>query len=221
MNPLLYRSMRRGATNHFAMLSTRELADRCTFACVGVRNESCHSGQLNDDPMPRFVGLSSRSYHLMTKKCITRLSYQQNLNNNQIRTFNNVAEYHNIADETLHTIQDALEEVIEDNFATDNDDDEIPEVNYANGVLTIYLPPHGTWVINKQTPNEQLWWSSPISGPRRYEYVEERERWVYTRGAGDEGDDNTSIAEGEEDTLGCILVEEIKKLYDCDMDLVA
>ena len=24
-------------------------------------------------------------------------------------------------------------------------------------------------MINKQTPNRQLWWSSPLSGPRRYE----------------------------------------------------
>ena len=28
-----------------------------------------------------------------------------------------------------------------------------------------------TWVINKQAPNMQLWWSSPISGPLRFEYT--------------------------------------------------
>lgn len=138
---------------------------------------------------------------------------------NQIRTFKNVAEYHNVADDTLHNIQDALEELIEDNFLSGGDDDEIPEVNYANGVLTISLPPHGTWVINKQTPNEQLWWSSPISGPRRYEYVEERERWIYTRVI--DGESGVGSAEGENDTLGQILVEEIQKLYGCDLQLEA
>jgi frataxin len=76
-------------------------------------------------------------------------------------------------------------------------------------------------VINKQTPNEQLWWSSPISGPRRYEYVEERERWVYTRIIDGEGSYDFSCTEGEDDTLGRILVQEIKKLYDCDLDLAA
>ena len=137
----------------------------------------------------------------------------------QIRTFKNVAEYHTIADDTLHNIQDALEELIEDNFVSLRDDDDLPEVNYANGVLTISLPPHGTWVINKQTPNEQLWWSSPISGPRRYEYVEERERWVYTRVIDEES--GASTDQGEAGTLGEILAQEIKKLYDCDLELEA
>ena len=138
----------------------------------------------------------------------------------QIREFNNVSEYHNVADDTLHNIQDALEELIEDNFISDNEDDEIPEVNYANGVLTIYLPPHGTWVINKQTPNEQLWWSSPISGPRRYEFVAGKDRWVYTRVIDDDST-ATSNTEGENDTLGQILVQEIKQLYGFDLELIA
>ncbi|KAK7912752.1 hypothetical protein WMY93_012963 [Mugilogobius chulae] len=47
-----------------------------------------------------------------------------------------------------------------------------------NGVLTVKLgPPHGTYVINKQTPNRQIWLSSPSSGPKRYDWT--GERWVY------------------------------------------
>lgn len=30
------------------------------------------------------------------------------------------------------------------------------------GVLNIIIPGRGTWVLNKQTPNRQVWWSSPI-----------------------------------------------------------
>ena len=26
------------------------------------------------------------------------------------------------------------------------------------------------WVINKQSPNKQIWWSSPFSGPKRFEW---------------------------------------------------
>jgi len=37
--------------------------------------------------------------------------------------------------------------------------------------LNINLGKHGFWVINKQAPNQQIWWSSPISGPRRYEHM--------------------------------------------------
>jgi frataxin len=54
------------------------------------------------------------------------------------------------------------------------------------GVLTIVFPPHGTYVINKQPPNRQIWLSSPVSGPKRYDYVclnEDKGRgdWVYLR----------------------------------------
>ena len=138
----------------------------------------------------------------------------------QIRLFQNVGQYHNVADDTLHTIQDAVEDLIEDNY--DDDDDSLPEVNYASGVLTLSFPPHGTWVINKQTPNEQLWWSSPISGPRRYEYIEERERWVYTR-VMDEGDGKESAPalESDDDTLGGILSDELKEIYGWDLDVDA
>lgn len=30
------------------------------------------------------------------------------------------------------------------------------------GVLKIDLGESGTWVINRQIPNRQIWWSSPI-----------------------------------------------------------
>lgn len=39
------------------------------------------------------------------------------------------------------------------------------------GVLNFAFPPIGTYVINKQPPNKQIWLSSPISGPKRYDYV--------------------------------------------------
>lgn len=79
-----------------------------------------------------------------------------------VRFFESERAYHPVADATLESIQDALDEYCE----------EIPtaEVTLASGVLTIQLPPHGTWVINKQTPNRQIWWSSPLSGPKRFEH---------------------------------------------------
>jgi frataxin len=38
------------------------------------------------------------------------------------------------------------------------------------GVMTIKFP-HGDYVINKQPPNKQIWLSSPLSGPKRYDWV--------------------------------------------------
>lgn len=142
----------------------------------------------------------------------------------QIRLFQNVSQYHDVADGTLHTIQDAIEDFIEDNFDTDtrNSDDEIPEVNYASGVLTLSFPPHGTWVINKQTPNQQLWWSSPLSGPRRYEYAKKREKWVYTRVIEGSDEGSAQVTENcDEDTLGGILAQELKEIYGWNLQVEA
>ena len=38
-------------------------------------------------------------------------------------------------------------------------------------MLTLIFPPHGTYVLNKQPPNKQIWLSSPVSGPKRYDWV--------------------------------------------------
>lgn len=40
-----------------------------------------------------------------------------------------------------------------------------------SGVLNLTFPPNGTYVINKQPPNKQIWLSSPITGPKRFDFV--------------------------------------------------
>jgi frataxin len=52
------------------------------------------------------------------------------------------------------------------------------------GVLTLVFPPAGTYVLNKQPPNRQIWLSSPLSGPKRYDYVKTEGGegdWIYMR----------------------------------------
>lgn len=36
--------------------------------------------------------------------------------------------------------------------------------------MTLTVANKGTYVINKQPPNKQIWLSSPISGPKRYDW---------------------------------------------------
>eukprot|EP01041_Mallomonas_annulata_P005963 gene5963-12034_t len=72
------------------------------------------------------------------------------------------AEFHILADQLINDIQDRLS-VIEEQL-------EECDVNSGAGVLNINLGPSGHWVINKQSPNSQIWWSSPVSGPLRFEY---------------------------------------------------
>lgn len=77
----------------------------------------------------------------------------------QLRFFETEAEFHNVADETLETIQDAVDDMLEPKNLD-------YEVSLANGVLTLKMRPHGTWVLNKQTPNRQIWVSSAPEGSK-------------------------------------------------------
>lgn len=37
-------------------------------------------------------------------------------------------------------------------------------------------------VVNTQTPNRQLWYSSTVSGPKRFDYDEKGGKWVSAAG---------------------------------------
>ena len=96
-------------------------------------------------------------------------------------------DYVALADEALDTILERADEL------SDERDD--VEVELSSGVLTLKTP-EGTWVLNKQVPNRQLWLSSPVSGPCRYEYVDGT--WTHTR-------DGSSLSELLERELGLIM----------------
>ncbi|WMV39116.1 hypothetical protein MTR67_032501 [Solanum verrucosum] len=55
------------------------------------------------------------------------------------------------------------------------------DVDYGNEVLTLKLGSLGTYVINKQTPNRQIWMSSPVSGPSRFDWDQSSHGWIYRR----------------------------------------
>lgn len=78
-----------------------------------------------------------------------------------------------------------------------------PSLPSKAGVLTLKLGPrHGTYVINRQPPNRQLWLSSPTSGPKRYDYDEERRQWIYLR-------DQSSLDDLLRQELGRIFPDEM------------
>lgn len=79
-------------------------------------------------------------------------------------------DYENIVDETLESLTETFETLL--------DKHKLPsDVTYSNGVLTVELDKVGTYVINKQTPNKQIWLSSPFSGPKRYDFL--NQTWIY------------------------------------------
>ena len=75
-----------------------------------------------------------------------------------------------LADQLIERIADA----VEDNLDT-------ADADIQSGILTITLPGQGQYVINKHTPNREIWVSSPKSGA--YHFAWRDEAWVSTRDA--------------------------------------
>ncbi|GAB1600430.1 frataxin, mitochondrial-like [Argonauta hians] len=104
-------------------------------------------------------------------------------------------EYVRIADETLESLLDSIESLEELENCPKGFD-----TSYSNGVLTVCLGDLGTYVINKQSPNRQIWLSSPISGPKRYDFV--GNKWIYKR-------DGTSLHGLLQEEISLIMKEDI------------
>ncbi|XP_063280016.1 frataxin, mitochondrial [Prinia subflava] len=82
--------------------------------------------------------------------------------------------YEKLAEETLDSLADFFEDLADKPFTPEDYD-----VSLGSGVLTVKLGGDmGTYVINKQTPNRQIWLSSPTSGPKRYDWT--GRNWVYS-----------------------------------------
>jgi frataxin len=85
-------------------------------------------------------------------------------------------KYHRLADHLLDHLHDSIDTIIDQHPQADSFD-----TSLSMGVLTVKLSSLGTFVINKQPPNLQVWLSSPVSGPSRYDYDDTRKEWVYKR----------------------------------------
>ena len=57
-------------------------------------------------------------------------------------------------------------------------------------------------MINKQSPNKQIWLSSPVSGPKRYDLIEAS--WIYKH---------------SQESLHCLLDKELEKVLGKDPEL--
>ncbi|KAL5255274.1 hypothetical protein ACHWQZ_G014619 [Mnemiopsis leidyi] len=100
--------------------------------------------------------------------------------------------------ETLETLTEALEELPD--FIPDVP--ELFDVEYNGEVLTLKIKEGFTYVINRQTPNQQIWLSSPISGPKRYDFVDGQ--WIYSH-------DGSSMID--------LLESELSELLDFEFEL--
>ncbi|KAJ2690777.1 Mitochondrial matrix iron chaperone [Coemansia spiralis] len=106
--------------------------------------------------------------------------------------------YYEKSSEALENLTESLED-IGDQMEIDDYD-----IEYSSGVLTLKLGAKGTYVINKQPPNKQIWISSPVSGPERYDYDLERGAWFCRQ---------------KDESLGTLLNREISEALGAEVDL--
>ena len=108
-----------------------------------------------------------------SKKYFSIKSINHNDSNNNKSDFKNAFYY--IANETLESLTEKFDSLADEYQDLFNDE---YDVTYNNNVLTIKLGSKiGTYVLNTQTPNKQLWLSSPKSGPYRFDLI--NNKWVY------------------------------------------
>ncbi|CAA9960094.1 arabinogalactan endo-beta-galactosidase [Pyrenophora teres f. maculata] len=86
-----------------------------------------------------------------------------------------IEEFHERADHYLGELLQRLEEAQEKDPGI--------EVDYSAGVLEV-TSQQNTFVLNKQPPNKQIWLSSPISGPKRFDWVVAQEGMDFKEGGG-------------------------------------
>lgn len=104
------------------------------------------------------------------------------------------SQYCQIADNYLEDLSDSLEELGETYPQID--------VELTQGVMSLTVAPGKTYVINKQPPNKQIWLSSPVSGPKRYDLI--GGKWITLR-------DNTALTD--------LLRSELEEELSCEVDL--
>uniref|UniRef100_A0A1Q3FAV8 ferroxidase n=1 Tax=Culex tarsalis TaxID=7177 RepID=A0A1Q3FAV8_CULTA len=111
--------------------------------------------------------------------------------------------FETVCSDTLESLCEYFEQLIEETSFL-----KAADVTYGDGVLTVKLgEPYGTYVINRQSPNRQIWLSSPTSGPKRYDFVPDKSTvnegsWVYKH-------DGVSLHELLQQEIGAITKSEV------------
>ncbi|KAE9971045.1 hypothetical protein EG328_000354 [Venturia inaequalis] len=164
-----------------------------------IRNQIRTPFLLFNSPAPRTFAVSSRCAGLMphAEDPPVREAESQEENPSQKTQITN-EEYHDRSDQFLESLLSKLEARQEEKGDID--------VEYSAGVLSVDMGEKGTYILNKQPPNKQIWLSSPITGPKRFDWVLLSEGQDMKEGSG-AGDwvyikDNTSLTELVKEELG-------------------
>ncbi|GBG28481.1 Frataxin, mitochondrial [Hondaea fermentalgiana] len=87
-------------------------------------------------------------------------------------------QFEQLVGELFHELESTFDELA---MQAEDATGELCEATAMQDVVEVNLGNLGVWVMNKQTPNRQVWLSSPVSGPKRYRYEASNQTWVNTR----------------------------------------
>ncbi|CAG9765242.1 unnamed protein product [Ceutorhynchus assimilis] len=154
---------------HFRKVTTRILT---------IRNFKQLNSKINNTR--RISSLSSYNFSKIQSKYVpypsqtpnsTPQNYYSTIVNEDLVDSNT---FEKVCEETLNSLAEYFDELVATEPKLEKAD-----VIYGAGVLNIDLGIHGTYVINRQSPNRQIWLSSPTSGPKRFDYVVKEGCWIY------------------------------------------
>nr|XP_027795944.1 phosphatidylinositol 4-phosphate 5-kinase type-1 beta isoform X3 [Marmota flaviventris] len=190
---LLPRSASSGPVQaHTGTPRPEELARFCSRRglCVGTAAACAPRGaSLNLHYLNQILNVKKQSVYLMPLRNSGTSSNPGSLDE---------TAYERLAEETLDALAEFFEDLADKPCTLEDYD-----VSFGSGVLTVKLGGDlGTYVINKQTPNKQIWLSSPSSGPKRYDWT--GKSWVYSH-------DGVSLHE--------LLATELTKALKTELDL--
>lgn len=133
--------------------------------------------RLNSSILPRYHFSNSQPYSSSSTTSAPAASQASSSSSSNSDSELSIEEYHSLSNSYIDKLVTILEQLQEERADVD--------CEYSAGVLTLFFPPNGTYVLNKQPPNKQIWLSSPVSGPKRYDYVKNKGGpggdWVYSR----------------------------------------
>ncbi|XP_001864042.2 frataxin homolog, mitochondrial [Culex quinquefasciatus] len=169
-----------------------------------TRSSSCLTSRLQVPTQPHTVPECSPLHRQVT---ITNLrSVTTNPNDFIAASLIDSVTFEAVCSDTLESLCDYFEQLVEETSFL-----KAADVTYGDGVLTVNLgQPYGTYVINRQSPNRQIWLSSPTSGPKRYDFVPDKSTvnegcWVYKH-------DGVSLHELLQEEMGAITKGEVQFL---------
>ncbi|KAF0852367.1 mitochondrial iron-sulfur cluster biosynthesis Yfh1 (frataxin) [Andalucia godoyi] len=85
--------------------------------------------------------------------------------------------YNEAAVRQINTLYSRLDGLVQE---TDGMEKKL-NVDYDAGVLSMDVTGVGGYVINKHAATRRIWWSSPLSGPKQFDYDPRSKDWVDSR----------------------------------------